>query len=202
MRLAVPSGPGDRPVAHSSVVSHTESARAASNSDVSMYCPRPVVPRPMIAARITARYSEDGYLLSKAVVPAQEVELGVLRIRVIEGHLENIIFEGRVDGPTALLETYARKITESQPLRSDVLERYILLMNDLPGLSAERRLVPVGLAVFPHVHPAPRLACPSPAVTSTIGRPSSPCSRGFPSARSRSTWRSSPIRCRSSCACS
>lgn len=62
---------------------------------------------------------------------------------MIEGYLKNIVFQGHVKGSTKLLEAYARKITESQPLKASVLERYILLMNDLPGLSAKRRLVPV-----------------------------------------------------------
>lgn len=99
-----------------------------------------------IARKITGKYNDDGYLLSKAVVPEQRPELGILRIRVDEGYLENIIFEGRVQGSTALLEAYARKITESQPLKAEVLERYILLMNDLPGVSASRRLVPLASA--------------------------------------------------------
>ena len=97
-----------------------------------------------VARKITQKYSEDGFLLSKAMVPAQRPDLGVLRIRVDEGYLENIIFEGEVKGSTALLENYARKITESHPLRAAVLERYILLMNDLPGVFAKRRLVPLG----------------------------------------------------------
>lgn len=96
-----------------------------------------------VAAAIGKKYADAGYLLSQVSVPGQEIELGIIRIRVSEGYLENIIFEGAVQGPTALLETYARRITESQPLRKEVLERYILLMNDLPGVSAIRRLEPV-----------------------------------------------------------
>lgn len=96
-----------------------------------------------VAAAIGRKYADAGYLLARVSVPGQEVDLGIIRIKVVEGYLENIIFEGKVDGPTALLESYARRITESQPLRADVLERYILLMNDLPGVSATRRLVPL-----------------------------------------------------------
>lgn len=96
-----------------------------------------------IAVAIGKKYADAGYLLSRVTVPGQEVDLGIIRIKVTEGYLENIIFEGRVDGPTDLLETYAKRITESQPLRAEVLERYILLMNDLPGVSATRRLIPV-----------------------------------------------------------
>ena len=93
-----------------------------------------------IAGIIQKKYAEAGYLLSRVTVPGQQADLGIIRIKVVEGHLENIIFEGKVKGSTELLEAYARKITESNPLRADVLERYILLMNDLPGVSATRRL--------------------------------------------------------------
>ncbi len=76
-----------------------------------------------IADKITKKYAADGYLLFQAVVPGQQVELGIIRIRVNEGYLENIVFEGKVEGTPSLLETYAAKITESQPLRAAVLER-------------------------------------------------------------------------------
>jgi hemolysin activation/secretion protein len=96
-----------------------------------------------VAAAIGRKYADAGYLLTRVTVPGQQADLGIIRIKVVEGYLDNIIFEGQVKGSRALLEAYARKITESHPLRADVLERYILLMNDLPGVSATRRLVPL-----------------------------------------------------------
>ena len=53
MRWADPSGPGICPEKYS-VASHTESARPASKSDVSMYCPRPEEERQWTAARMAA----------------------------------------------------------------------------------------------------------------------------------------------------
>ena len=50
MRCAVPSGFGARPVAQYSVVSHTDSASAASNSEASMCWPAPVRSRATSAA--------------------------------------------------------------------------------------------------------------------------------------------------------
>lgn len=95
-----------------------------------------------IAAAITAKYQEKGYILSRAVVPEQQVDLGIIRIRVVEGYLDQIIFRGDVEGSPELLQSYAEKITQVQPLRRDVLERYLLLMSDLPGVTLTHALTP------------------------------------------------------------
>ncbi|HIF33642.1 MAG TPA: ShlB/FhaC/HecB family hemolysin secretion/activation protein, partial [Planctomycetaceae bacterium] len=38
-----------------------------------------------IARRITVKYRGDGYILSRAVVPAQQIQAGVVTIDVVEG---------------------------------------------------------------------------------------------------------------------
>lgn len=95
-----------------------------------------------IAAAITAKYQEKGYILSRAIVPEQQVSLGIIRIRVVEGYLDQIVFRGDINGPADLLQSYAEKITHVQPLRRDVLERYLLLMSDLPGVTLTHALTP------------------------------------------------------------
>src|SRR5205823_1586137 len=51
-----------------------------------------------IAARVTAKYGADGYVLSRAVVPPQELSPGgaTVRIQVVEGYVD------RVEWPAAL----------------------------------------------------------------------------------------------------
>ncbi len=49
MRLAEPIGSGVLPVPHNSVVSQTERASAASNSEASTNCPLPELCRPITA---------------------------------------------------------------------------------------------------------------------------------------------------------
>jgi hemolysin activation/secretion protein len=93
-----------------------------------------------VAERITARYRNDGYILTQAVVPAQTVREGAVRIQIVEGFIDAIRFEGESGGGRALLERYAEKIRAARPLRADTLERYLLLMNDLPGLTARATL--------------------------------------------------------------
>jgi hemolysin activation/secretion protein len=89
-----------------------------------------------LAQRITARYGSDGYVLSRAVVPPQELSPrgAVVHIQIIEGYID------RVEWPPALAKyrdffsQYAAKITAERPINVKTLERYLLLASDLPGL--------------------------------------------------------------------
>ena len=95
-----------------------------------------------VAAEITAKYRNDGYILSRAIVPAQEIEAGIARIQVIEGYVDQVIIEGELDGPEFQVQAKADRIQQSRPLQVSVLERNLLLMNELPGLSVEAILQP------------------------------------------------------------
>lgn len=90
-----------------------------------------------IADKITLKYRQDGYITSYAVVPAQRIKNGVAEIKVIEGYVDNIIIEGKVRYAQKTLEAYGQYIKNSRPLNMKILERYVLLANDLPGISAK-----------------------------------------------------------------
>ena len=102
----------------------------------------------MLANAITRAYSEAGYALSFAVVPEQDIASGRVRLRVIEGFIEKVDIVGpeaeRLAG-TAVLERIrqlASQILNSRPLRTADLERYVLLINDLPGVKVSVVLSP------------------------------------------------------------
>lgn len=95
-----------------------------------------------IADAITAKYRNAGYVLARATIPAQRVENGIVQIVIFEGQIGKASIEGKLPGKGKLLEAYLNKITASTPLSADVLERYMLLMNDLPGVAAKAVLVP------------------------------------------------------------
>lgn len=91
-----------------------------------------------LAARITAYYRDQGYFLSKAIIPEQDIENGIVEIRVIEGYVSNVL----IDDPQGLLvsdywgitaDTIA-KIKALKPLYGPALERYILLLNEGAGV--------------------------------------------------------------------
>lgn len=93
-----------------------------------------------IAGNLTARYRNDGYLLSQVIVPAQTVDAGVIRLRAIEGSVADVRIEGVSPTPD-LVQALAEKIRAARPLSIAILERYLLLMNDLPGLQAKATLM-------------------------------------------------------------
>jgi len=95
-----------------------------------------------LANRITAKYRNDGYILTQVVVPPQTIEGGHIRFRVVEGVVNNIRIEGETHGRLSDLQPFVDKIKETQPFNSKVLERYLLLINDLPGITAKAVLSP------------------------------------------------------------
>ena len=95
-----------------------------------------------IAQRITNKYRNDGYLLSKAIVPPQKIKDGVVHLRIIEGYIDKIKIQGPVRGPRKLINKYKKNILKSRPLRVSDLERYLLLIDDLPGVTAKSILTP------------------------------------------------------------
>ncbi len=85
---------------------------------------------------VTQRYIDAGYSLSRAVIPEQDVEGGRLIVKVIEGHVDSVKFEGG-DADRFGLTRFGDKITEQKPLTQSHLERYLFLISDFPGVSLE-----------------------------------------------------------------
>ena len=97
-----------------------------------------------IAAAITARYRGEGYVLSRALVPAQRIREGTARIRVVEGFIDRVSVEGETDKNRDLIDRYVAHLTQHRPLHVETLERYLLLLNDLPGIRVRSVLRPSG----------------------------------------------------------
>lgn len=94
-----------------------------------------------IAADITSFYRNNGYILTRAVVPPQRIKGGNVIIRIVEGHINEVRIEGEGAGD-ALIKAYGDKIRAAKPLDVKTLERYLLLMEDLPGVEARAVLQP------------------------------------------------------------
>ena len=95
-----------------------------------------------IVDSLTARYRNDGYILSQVVVPAQSVEHGVIRLQAIEGYIADVRVEGGDADLRARVGRYGEKIRAIRPLTAAALERYVLLLNDLPGVRVHAVLAP------------------------------------------------------------
>lgn len=96
-----------------------------------------------IADRITAFYRNEGYLLSQAIIPPQKIRKGVaVKIRIIEGYIDEVIVEGKIRGSRNLINDLAQKLKRSKPLHQRDLERYLLLIQDISGLQVKTVLTP------------------------------------------------------------
>jgi len=86
-----------------------------------------------MAQTITERYHAKGFFLSRAVVPAQTIENGTVKIEVTEGYIDKVLFteDRRYLAP---LQRWANRITADRPITADALESLVLSMNDLPGI--------------------------------------------------------------------
>ncbi len=95
-----------------------------------------------IAAQLTAKYRNDGYILTQVVIPPQTIDGGKVKMRVVEGFVDKVTVQGGMGMDTGFLNGFAEKINASKPLNAKTLERYILLINDLPGISGRAVLSP------------------------------------------------------------
>jgi hemolysin activation/secretion protein len=97
-----------------------------------------------IARRITAKYGADGYVLSRAIVPPQQLNpKGVnVRIQVIEGWVDKVEWPKKLSRYRDFFSDYAAKIIAERPVNIRTIERYLLLANDLPGLKFSTSLRP------------------------------------------------------------
>ncbi len=97
-----------------------------------------------IAQRITSRYGSDGYVLSRAVVPPQELSPrgAVVRIQIIEGYVDRIEWPAALSKYRDFFSYYEKRITSERPANIKTIERYLLLAGDLPGLKFKSSLKP------------------------------------------------------------
>ncbi len=96
-----------------------------------------------VTANITAKYRNDGYVLAQVYIPKQTLKDGLLQLDVLEGSIADVKIQGDdLNDSFELINGYIEKIKEIKPLNIETLEHYILLINDLPGISANGSLTP------------------------------------------------------------
>lgn len=91
---------------------------------------------------VTRLYRETGYPIARAIIPAQKVADGIVRIEVIEGRISSTSIVGNNRYPEQLIASRISDLSNNEIITLDRLERSLLLMNDLPGLSARATLAP------------------------------------------------------------
>jgi hemolysin activation/secretion protein len=95
-----------------------------------------------LAALITKRYQDHGYLLSRAYIPPQILSDGRVRIAVLEARYGAVVIDNTSRVSDALLKSYLRPLQPGDPVVENALERSLLLLSDVPGAVVNSTLAP------------------------------------------------------------
>ena len=96
----------------------------------------------VIAGKITEQYRSAGYFLSRAYVPEQSIENGVITIKVVEGYIAKVAIE-EADNNNSVVQSLVEEIVQQKPVTSQQVESFLLRLNDIPGFSYRGVLSPL-----------------------------------------------------------
>ncbi|TLU83561.1 MAG: ShlB/FhaC/HecB family hemolysin secretion/activation protein [Chlorobium sp.] len=99
-----------------------------------------------IAGNITAYLKSQGWLLASVYLPTQDATSGIIEVHINQGKSDGNLSIMR-DNSVRICNKVLRRIAvksyrNGYPLNERRLERSVLLMNDLPGISAQATLAP------------------------------------------------------------
>ena len=95
-----------------------------------------------VSDALTSHYHSKGFPLAIVTVPAQKVTGGTIRLEVVEGRTDALRFEGNEGYTDDFLNAQLDEIATGTVLRFGALERELLLLDDLPGLTARSVVQP------------------------------------------------------------
>ncbi|HYR35205.1 MAG TPA: ShlB/FhaC/HecB family hemolysin secretion/activation protein [Burkholderiales bacterium] len=95
-----------------------------------------------LAERITDLYKSRGYIVARALIPAQDVRDGVVEVRVVEGRYERIDINNASDLSESRLRALLGGVREEAIVHGPTLERAVLLISDLAGVQPKATLEP------------------------------------------------------------
>ncbi len=95
-----------------------------------------------LAQKITDYYREKGYPLSRAVIPAQSLEGGVAKIRVIEAEYGKVLLNNSSAAHSSLLQSLLDPLQSGAPIEDGSLDRALLLLSDVAGIETTASLMP------------------------------------------------------------
>lgn len=97
------------------------------------------------AQKLEDRYRAAGFFLTRVFVPPQKVKDGVLEVQVLEGYIGDVFVDGPNPASTRLVESLMTDVPKERPAKFSQLERRMLVINDIPGLSGNTVLQPGGV---------------------------------------------------------
>ncbi|HEY0627938.1 MAG TPA: ShlB/FhaC/HecB family hemolysin secretion/activation protein [Sphingomicrobium sp.] len=94
-----------------------------------------------LAAAMSDAYGRSPVALFTIAIPDQDLSAGDVRVLVAEGHVEAVVLSGEVEGrELKRVRRYADRLTRERPTSRRTLERYLSLIQDIPGLKVQSEL--------------------------------------------------------------
>jgi hemolysin activation/secretion protein len=115
------------------------------------------------ASRLTALYRERGFLVARAYLPVQDVQGGKVKILILEGNIAQLQLRNTSSLSDERARVFLDQAVAGNAIRSDQIDRALLLLNDVPGVGAVRATLQPGASVgtsdlVVDVEPGPRVA--------------------------------------------
>jgi hemolysin activation/secretion protein len=95
-----------------------------------------------LASRITSFYRSQGYPLARAIIPAQTIAAGVVRIEVIEANYGKIIVNNQSAVSDAVFSAALAPLQSGQVIDQTTLDTALLHIGDVPGVMVGATLEP------------------------------------------------------------
>ena len=95
-----------------------------------------------LVSRITSYYRSQGYLLARAIIPAQTIAAGVVRIEVIEANYGKINLDNKSAVADAVFSAALAPLQSGQVIDQTTLDKALLQIGDVPGVVVGATLEP------------------------------------------------------------
>ena len=96
----------------------------------------------LLVQELTSYYVSQGYFLSKAYIPAQKLKDGIVKINIAEGKINEIEVTGNKSLDGGEIEDRFTRVKNEGILREQTLERTLLELNDMMGVTVRSLLKP------------------------------------------------------------
>ena len=94
-----------------------------------------------LADAVAAAYAKADVALYTVLLPQQDFAGGVVRVRVVEGYVEQVELKTARGAAAPQVALYARRLTRERPLRKSTLEHVLLLLRSLPGVTVDAQFL-------------------------------------------------------------
>lgn len=86
------------------------------------------------AQRVTEFYRKQGYPLSRAIIPAQTLDSGQVKILVIEATYGSFFLNNTSHASNSSINSLLSPLISGDPIADSSLDRALLLLSDMPGI--------------------------------------------------------------------